>query len=457
MKGRQVLIARYGPADVDAVAIDPQEHATEIQLVSGAKRLGHGIGSILDDAAKNGLLVTEVAVDLILLAVLVYAADTQISRTLTSQDSWTREVRLVLPVDDVGLWNANSELLSTMLDFLTGDLWKLEFRARPAGFEVVGQPLPNETEASTYDGVSLFSGGMDSLIGAIDELSDGSRPLLVGHAGEAATSDAQRACLEHLRAAFAGQPFGWLRAWLQFDHDLFPGLGGENTTRARSFLFFALGVFAGSGLGKAFVLRVPENGLIALNVPLDQSRLGALSTRTTHPFYMARWQDLVSGLGISATIQNPFWNLTKGEMVAQCRNLAALILTLPSCMSCSSPAKARWKGYRTQHCGYCLPCIIRRAALLHGLPPGVVDPTPYTLADLAAGPLKTSRSEGKQIRSFQVALERLRSNPDSARFLIHKSGPLSDLSDQTNEYAGVYSRGMAEVGELLKGVVTSPK
>ncbi len=52
-------------------------------------------------------------------------------------------------------------------------------------------------------------------------------------------------------------------------------VGSENSTRGRSFLFFALGVFAGTGLGNGFVLRVPENGLIALNVPLDPLRLGS--------------------------------------------------------------------------------------------------------------------------------------------------------------------------------------
>lgn len=58
-----------------------------------------------------------------------------------------------------------------------------------------------------------------------------------------------------------------------------------------------------------FTLRVPENGLIALNVPLDPLRLGALSTRTTHPFYMARWNDLLSALGIPGRLENPYWNV----------------------------------------------------------------------------------------------------------------------------------------------------
>ena len=60
--------------------------------------------------------------------------------------------------------------------------------------------------------------------------------------------------------------------------------------------------FAATGLAPPFSLAVPENGLIALNVPLDPLRLGALSTRTTHPFYIARWNELLAeGRHVAAT------------------------------------------------------------------------------------------------------------------------------------------------------------
>ena len=78
-------------------------------------------------------------------------------------------------------------------------------------------------------------------------------------------------------------------------------------------MFFALGLFAGSGLEGDFTLMAPENGLIALNVPLDPLRLGALSTRTTHPFYIARWNELLSLLEVPGRVENPYWNQTKGE------------------------------------------------------------------------------------------------------------------------------------------------
>ncbi len=186
---------------------------------------------------------------------------------------------------------------------------------------------------------------------------------------------------------------------MAFPNDLFKDVPAEMTTRGRSFLFFAAGIFACTGLDKTVTLRVPENGLIALNVPLDQLRLGALSTRTTHPFYIARWNELVGILGISTKIENPYWDQTKGEMVASCANRNLLRRVIGDSMSCSSPTKGRWTGHGSEHCGFCLPCLIRRAAIKAGL--GNDDPTTYTLADLTAQRLDTRRAEGRACTSVQ--------------------------------------------------------
>jgi hypothetical protein len=208
---------------------------------------------------------------------------------------------------------------------------------------------------------------------------------------------------------------------MAFPDDFVVGSSAESTTRGRSFLFFALGIFGGSGLEGGFTLMAPENGLIALNVPLDPLRLGALSTRTTHPFYIARWNELLSLLAVPGRIDNPYWNLTKGEMTSACADQALLRRLAPLSLSCSSPSKGRWQDLGTQHCGYCLPCLIRRAALNAGFGRGA-DPTVYTLANMNARPLDTRQSEGQQVRSFQLAIERLRLRPDLAKILIHKPG-----------------------------------
>ena len=446
---RHLLIGHFGSEDDVCIPAASDEIVSELDLLVG-DRLGHGIGYALSDMEKLNLGPSEVAVDLMVLAAHIHAADTRLARSTESQDGWSREIRLVVPVSDPKLWTRSASIVKRALDFLTGDRWQIGFRARPEAQATLAKPRPKPLLPVAFDAINLFSGGVDSLIGAIYTLEAGGAPLLVSHAGEGAVSKSQEECFEVLKTAYPDAAFDRLRIWMTFGDGLIDGVESESTTRGRSFLFFSLGVAAGTGLRKEFVLRVPENGLIALNVPLDRLRLGALSTRTTHPFYMARWNELLGALGIDGELVNPYWDKTKGEMVDECTNRDVLDEAVGHSLSCSSPAKARWKGEPQGHCGYCLPCLIRRASLAGN------DPTEYGVPDLAAHTLDTRQAEGQQVRSFQLALRRLARRPGLARMLIHKPGPLSDHPDRIDAFADVYRRGLEEVGEILDGVKTAP-
>jgi len=124
-------------------------------------------------------------------------------------------------------------------------------------------------------------------------------------------------------------------------------------------------------------------------------------------------------------------------------------------LSCSSPTKGRWQGLGIEHCGYCLPCLIRRASLLATWGAGK-DATTYTVHDLSAQPLDTRESMGKQVRSFQYAIERLKGRPQLANLLIHKPGSLTDEVAHLDELADVYRRGLAEVARLIDRVDARP-
>jgi hypothetical protein len=438
-----------GNDDSPQVELGALDRLSTLRLVVGDS-LGNGIGSVLNDIRSLGLHPSELAVDLLVLAAHVYAADTRISRASEAEDSWTREIRLVVPVSSSSVWSNASVNLKRLLDFLTGDRWQIEFRERPAKYgKLVSAPKPDLIPPA-FDDVGLFSGGLDSLIGAIDSLSAGRHPLLVSHAGDGHVSKAQELCYDGLKAAFPTQKMDRVRLWMNFPSGLVDGVKSEDSTRGRSFLFFALGVAVGSGLQRSFTLRVPENGLIALNVPLDPLRLGALSTRTTHPFYMHRWNQLLAEVGIAGRLENVYWDKTKGEMVRRCANPALLRQLAPLSMSCSHPTSGRWRKEFQGHCGYCLPCLIRRASLLG------MDDTQYKVPDLQATTLDTHQAKGQQIRSFQVAATRLARNPALADILIHKPGPLSEDQNKLADLSGVYRRGLAEVGTLLEGVRTAP-
>jgi len=138
-------------------------------------------------------------------------------------------------------------------------------------------------------------------------------------------------------------------------------------------------------------------------------------------------------------------------MVAACRNSLLLKRIAPSTLSCASPTKGRWQGHGTQHCGYCLPCLIRRASL-----DSIGDPTTYTVPNLRAQVWDPRTATGEQIRSFQYAIDRLHGRPGIEKLLIHKPGPLSDNPTILGDLAGVYKRGLEEVGSLLSGVRTRP-
>ena len=448
---RHVIIGRFGSKDKVPIPTANDEYETFFPLVTGNnKSLNFGIAEIISNLKNLKVFPSETAVDLLVLAAHVYAADTRISRSEESQDTWTREIRMVVPVSDPIIWNNAKLELVRLLNFLTGDQWTIGFRSRPTEFSILIKKAEEELFACPFTGVSLFSGGLDSLIGSIDTLESGRVPLLVSHAGDGATSKAQEICFKKLKEKYKHVPFDRLRFWLNIPSEVFKDIRSEDTTRGRSFLFFSLGVLAGTGINQPFILEVPENGLIALNVPLDPLRLGSLSTRTTHPFYMNCWNELLQTLGINGKLENPYWNETKGEMVNGCVNGNLLREMLPLSLSCSSPTKGRWKGRSTEHCGYCLPCLIRRASLKN-------DPTPYTLKNLNSQMLNSLLSEGQQVRSFQIAIKRLEENPALAKILIYKAGPLSHDPKVVTELAEVYKRGMAEVGRLLSRVKTKPQ
>lgn len=451
MSCRHMVVARLGANDrEDYSKWFPGRVATSIDYLDDG-RLTHGLGVAMTDLARLRVWPTEIGVDLALLATLVHAADTRISRHSDSQDSWTREIALVVPVYDPALWAGAREHLERLLAFLTGDRWEVAFRARPATLQRLTAD-PGQSLEPAFTGVNLLSGGLDSLIGAIDRLEGGERPLFVSHCSDPATSAAQDACFDGLKAHYSMSALARLRAWISFGTSAIAGV--EATTRGRSFLFFALGTLAATGLcdGEA-VVQAPENGLIALNVPLDPLRLGSHTTRTTHPFFISSWNELMVMLGVRASVANPYRHRTKGEMVAGCRNAGLLSSLVGSSMSCSSPAKARWRGYPTQHCGHCVPCLIRRAALSVRLDP---DPTAYTLPSLTGETLDTRTAEGEHVRSFQSALGRLARDPSFAALAIHKPGPLPADEIELALLADVYRRGMAEMSRLLAGVVARP-
>lgn len=448
------LIGHLGPEEKASIKpIQTDSTVFEIDFLDAERRMRFGIGQMLDQSASLGLRPTEDAIDLVLLAALVNAGDTRVSRSINAQDGWSREIDLYVPVSAPEFWNEERQRIEALLKFLTGDRWRVFFRARPDRTATL-TVQPKRLAIDDLTEVSLLSGGLDSLIGAIDLLAKGRRPLFVSHYWDAETAKAQSSLLDELKQHFSGHGIENLRVRLGFDrHHLGTG-ETEATQRGRSFLFYALAACAASAFDRSMPINIPENGLIALNVPLDPLRVGALSTRTAHPYFIAGVQRLTDAAGLGVRFINPYRHMTKGEMVMNCADETFLRNVVGDSMSCSSPAKVRYKGLSPRHCGYCVPCLIRRGSLKAGL--GTKDPTLYSVEDLYAQTLATDRAEGEHIRSFQLLAKRLQRTPGLARILVHKPGPLIDRPDEIPSYVDVFRRGVLEVADLLQGVNAKP-
>lgn len=448
------LISRLGGDDKAAVKLVQKDSAVyEIDFLDSERRMRFGVGQALDQLASLGLRPLERAIDLVVLAALVNAGDTRVLRSVNAQDGWTREIDLYVPVSAPQIWNDTKRHVETLLKFLTGDRWRVFFRPRTSRTEKLAVH-PKRLAIDGLTEVSLLSGGLDSLIGAIDVLADGRCPIFVSHYWDTETAKAQTYILGVLGKHFSDYEIKSLRVRLGFDkHHLDTG-GVEETQRGRSFLFYALAALAASSFDRLTAVNIPENGLIALNVPLDPLRFGALSTRTAHPHVIAGMGRLTDAIGVPVSFSNPYRHMTKGEMVAECADGAFLRKVVGSSMSCSSPAKARYKGLSPRHCGYCVPCLIRRASLKAGL--AGKDPTLYTVESLQAQTLASDRAEGEHVRSFQLMAKRIKKDPALAKILVHKPGPLIDTPDEIPQCADVFRRGVLEVAELLQGVKAKP-
>lgn len=338
-------------------------------------------------------------------ALAVWAADKAVRRQ-EAADGWTRELRLSVPG---GCLERQLSALVPILRFLTGDLWTLT--ARPEAVPLPPAAQPPDWEPTV---VCLFSGGLDSLIGAIDLLTAGHRVLLVSHYDYGQLAASQKLLTQALQNFYGPAQ---VRRWgfrLQFE-------APELSLRSRSLLFLALGLAAAQVWPQPRPLYVPENGYISLNPPLTGNRLGSYSTRTTHPYFLDSLRQLWQNWGIVQEVVNPYQFRTKGQMVTGCRQPQLLRRLFPYTLSCAHPVVSRWLKGGQGNCGYCYPCLLRRAALHRA---GWDDARDY-LYDIRRQPeLLTNRSRGADLRSLLLALQD-RDGEDQLLRWLGRTGPVS--------------------------------
>ncbi|MBW7997805.1 MAG: hypothetical protein FVQ81_14785 [Candidatus Glassbacteria bacterium] len=309
--------------------------------------------------------IPDVLVDLLEVASYVYAADGAISRGGRTDAQmgarWRRNFRFVIPVRRPDLWASGpvSSALVEMLSFLSDDEYEFDFRrlgSPPAMKEYFEFPSADVSGFSP-DEVILFSGGLDSFAGTVEELvAHGKKVALVSHRSASKIVGTQNHLVDQLRSRLGTDRVRHVPVWVNLDRSL----GKESTHRTRSFLFAALGAVT-ARLFNVDGIKFFENGVVSLNLPLVAQVVGARATRTTHPQVLEGFRRVLTEvLGQPFDVDNPFTWLTKAEVVERIstNGYGDLIRDTRSCTRVHDMTRLH------PHCGQCSQCIDRRFAVL---------------------------------------------------------------------------------------------
>lgn len=352
-----------GNASAQGISEDP---ARDLRLrLSGKEGKGNITLRIEDVHRKMFQPVPALFNDLLEVATYVYSADQIIRRGAddvdTFGDGWRRDLHFVVPVRNPDFWNSPQvrDVLCSTLGFLSDDQYQFDFvkldQEHPfqeyLGFDDTQQVYRKPEQ------VVMFSGGLDSLAGAIDEVvNQKRRVILVTHKATSKLNKRHRT-LEQMLAEKAGEnapPRISVRV-----HKI-KELNHEYTQRSRSFLYVSIGATIAQMLGLRSV-RFYENGVVSLNLPVCAQVVGGRATRTTHPRVMKGFQDIISLVaGEPFTVENPYIWKTKADVVkvitdAGCHDL------IKHSMTCTHT----WEMTNQHtHCGGCSQCIDRRFAVL---------------------------------------------------------------------------------------------
>ena len=319
-------------------------------------------------------LVPNALFDMLIMSGIVYSVDRTISRKRFSINGLTREMIINLPTSNLTLWNPLTKSMNELLSFMTGDLWSVKFRPTN-NYDLPSIPLSEKCKEVTA--VSLFSGGMDSLIGAIDlaQIESG-KIFLASHYDSTmgGPKGDQEKVFKMLNECY---PDKFIRFKKAVRIQPQKHKNSELSSRSRSLMFFAIAAIVAEALGTDIV--IPENGSVSLNYPLSDSRRSACSTRTTHPILVNQFNNLLLCLGVKTRANNPYEFQTKGEMVQGCKDPSTLIKIVPQSNSCGKRSQHQFMldNHFASHCGRCMPCMYRRASLL-----GYDDLTTYGIEPL---------------------------------------------------------------------------
>lgn len=304
-----------------------------------------------------------VASDLVELASFIYWADSSVRRGTAKEvfgGSWKRDFVFVLPVRKLKVWQlqAVQEALVEVLSYLTGDHYIFYFTQSDGLPEQLIFKDLNEAVpwCPKSDIIALFSGGLDSLAGAIYLQRSGRRPILVCHRSMPGIDTRQKLLVQYLKECIPSWQFPHLSVWVHRQRED----AIEYSQRSRGFLYLALAATAGQELN-IYDIATCENGVVAFNLPRAGQTPGTLRSRSTDPHFLSTFSQLMSLLfDHQFHIFNPFLFLTRTEVVKTLVEAGHADL-VPASVSCTHTRRSFAKLH--PHCGTCYQCVDRRFAI----------------------------------------------------------------------------------------------
>ncbi|WP_287185181.1 7-cyano-7-deazaguanine synthase [Rhodovulum sp.] len=308
--------------------------------------------------------IPDLLIDLLEIAAYVYCADQRIKRgtemLMDYGKDWCRSLTFSIPVRHPEVWTREEvqQLLVDTLGFLSDDSYTFRFRKAEAPVQPRDPYFHELLDAfQENDEVALFSGGVDSFAGAVNDIVTlGKSVTLVGHWSVPKVQNVQATLVDALKQRGYGRRLSYVPVWVS-NTDIKPA---EYTQRTRSFLFACIGLVVARMSGKD-CFSFYENGVVSINPPLAGDVVGGRATRTTHPKVLRGLEDLFSTLlDRQIEIRTPLQWLTKKE-VTETIAAAGMADMIGSTVSCT---RTHSRTRRHTHCGICSQCIDRRFAVL---------------------------------------------------------------------------------------------
>lgn len=364
--------------------------------------------------------------DLLELAAYIYAADRHTRRgrrDAVEYHAWSRRFRVRMRVRDVNFWTRADvqDALGSCLTFMSGHadfsfVFTGGHRTPPTSlFDQEGIVLP---QAGQHQRVALFSGGLDSLSGAVQALTGTDASLvLVSHHAQPGTKQVQRELAQALNVRFPGRA-----ALYGFECTLSGVRAAEETQRTRSFLYCAIG-FAISRAYQANTLSIYENGVTSLNLRRREDLANARASRTTHPRTLDGMERV-----LSLVADQPFEILAPGFWQTKRDVVDALVASghgdlISSSVSCSRTFQR--EGTAT-HCGRCFQCVDRRLAIFAAGQERCDDAALHTV-DITRRPIPDDESRTTTVDYLRQAAHFAESSLDS--FYTEHLSELADALD----------------------------